>query len=460
MSKRIWGLTLVVFSVLACLLLVVPAFADSQVRIVRLSDVEGSVQIDRATSEGYEKAFLNLPVTQGVKLKTEEDGRAEVEFEDGSTLRITPNTVVEFPELSLRDSGTKASMVLLLEGTAYVNYRGEKDSELTVNFGQESVRLTEAAHFRVQVNNTEAVLAVFKGNVEATGPSGNVEVGKKQSLTFDLTDSDRYTLAKSIEEDPFDAWDKEQEQYHDQYLQNSSYGNASPYGYGVSDLNYYGNYFNVPGYGLMWQPYFAGMGWDPFMNGAWVYYPGFGYTWVSAYPWGWMPYRYGSWLFLPGYGWCWQPGNSWAGWNRIPHVNNPPRHFKPPQPPTSPGRPVVVRRGPVTTLPAVSPRKMMIQNDSAGLGIARGSIHNLGKISDRVKTEGSATVTIRPLPVPASGSASSQPASTGSSQGSVGATPSTPRATPPPARSVSTPRMSTPTPAPRPSPSPRTSPKK
>ena len=82
----------------------------------------------------------------------------------------------------------------------------------------------------------------------------------------------------------------------------------SPYGYGVSDLNYYGAYSNVPGYGMMWQPYFAGVGWDPFMDGAWSWYPGYGYMFASAYPWGWMPYRYGNWTFVPGIGWMWQPG--------------------------------------------------------------------------------------------------------------------------------------------------------
>ena len=95
----------------ACFLPAVPSFADSQVRIVRLSDVEATVQIDRNTGQGYEKAFLNSPITEGTKLRTDRDARAEVEFEDGSTLRITPGTVVEFPVLSLRDSGAKASTV-------------------------------------------------------------------------------------------------------------------------------------------------------------------------------------------------------------------------------------------------------------------------------------------------------------------------------------------------------------
>ena len=70
--------------VLSCWL-AVPSFADSQARIVRLSQVDGDVQIDRNTGQGYEKAFINLPITQGAKLRTGQGARAEIEFEDGST---------------------------------------------------------------------------------------------------------------------------------------------------------------------------------------------------------------------------------------------------------------------------------------------------------------------------------------------------------------------------------------
>jgi hypothetical protein len=429
MSMRKLGMTL---AALACLLLAIPSFADSQARIVRLSDVEGNLQIDRNTGQGYEKAFLNMPITQGAKLRASGDARAEVEFEDGSTLRITPNTVIEFPQLSLRDSGGRVSAVNLQEGTAYLKFAATKDDEFTLNFAHEKLALTSPAHLRVEMGDTQATLAVFKGAVRVEGASGTVEVGKKQSVTFDLAAKDQYTLAKNLEPDPYDSWDKEQQKYHDQYMSTNSTG--SPYAYGMSDLNYYGSYYAVPGYGLMWQPYFAGAGWDPFMNGAWLYYPGFGYTWVSGYPWGWMPYRYGSWTYLPTYGWLWQPGNrsSWGGWNTMPRVVNPPPRFSAPQPPTG-NNTVVVSRGPVPT-PVGTPRnKMVIRNDSAGLGIPRGSIRNLGSISQAVKQQGAATATIHTAPVSPS---------IGSHTGSV------PRTATPSAQPSPRPHMSAPAPAP------------
>ncbi|MGH9565195.1 MAG: FecR domain-containing protein, partial [Candidatus Angelobacter sp.] len=118
----------------ALLLLTIPLLADSHVRIVRLSDVEGDVQVDRNIGHGFENALLNLPITEGVMLRTESDGRAEVEFENGSTLRLAPFTEIRFDQLSLRDSGARDSSVTLVVGILYVNSSAAKGDDFTLNF--------------------------------------------------------------------------------------------------------------------------------------------------------------------------------------------------------------------------------------------------------------------------------------------------------------------------------------
>jgi hypothetical protein len=402
MSKINARLRMAAVAVSALLLIVtslaVSAFADSQVRVVRLSEVQGDVKIDRNLGQGYEKAFLNLPITQGVKLQTKNGGRAEVELEDGSTLRITPDTVIEFPQLSLRDSGGKVSGVHLQEGTVYVNFAGAKDDEFTLTFAREKLPLTHSAHLRVEMADVTATVAVFKGDAQVEGDSGQVDVSKNHTATFDLTDGDSSTMAKDVEPDPFDAWDKQQDQYHQQYASNS-YSGYSPYAYGTSDLNYYGNFFNVPGYGTMWQPYFAGAGWDPFMNGAWAFSPGFGYGWISGYPWGWTPYHYGSWAYLPTYGWAWQPGGTWAGYS-APRIMRPPGNFVPPPPPSNASRGTMfVNRGPMPIQLGRSFNQMEISQNSAGLGIPRGGINNLSQLSSTVQRQGFTTAKIHTAPV-------------------------------------------------------------
>jgi hypothetical protein len=365
--------------------------ASSQARIVRLSDVQGTVQIDKNTGLGFENAFVNLPITQGTQIRTRDRGRAEIEFEDGSSLRLAPNSAIEFSTLGLNDSGGRISSVKLTEGMAYVNWLGKSGDRFDLNFSRETVSLDRAAHFRVDASPSVANLAVFKGDVNVDGPAGKVAVQKKKMASFDTSQDDKYTLANNIPDAALDSWDKEASSYHDQYAKN----NNSPYGYGVSDLNYYGSYSNISGYGMMWQPYFTGVGWDPFMDGAWGFYPGYGYMFASAYPWGWLPYRYGNWSFIPNHGWMWQPG----GWNSVLTV---PRytavsgvHVTPlVAPAAGTMRTVAVgRTGAVAT--GSSPR-MIVNSGSAGMGIPRGSVQNLGHLNHEVVRSGSAQ--IRPTP--------------------------------------------------------------
>ena len=202
--------------------------------------------MDRDTGGGFEKAFLNLPVIEGAKLKTGDEGRAELEFEDGSVLRIVPNSELDFTHLALGDDGQKLSTVELVQGTAYANISPKKGDHFTLNFGRESVTLTESAHFRASLTKNDATLAVFQGEVQVAGPAGPVEIGKKHSATFDLANNGSYTLAKNYAEDPYDKWDQQQNQYRNRYSSNSASAISSPYAYGMSDLNYYGSSFERP----------------------------------------------------------------------------------------------------------------------------------------------------------------------------------------------------------------------
>jgi len=394
------GVLITSAALLGSLLSALPSLADSQVRIVRLSAVQGQVQIDRATGQGFEKAFLNLPVTQGARIRTGQDGFAEVEFEDASTLRLAPGTSIEFPQLALDDSGAKLSTVNVPLGTAYVSFAGVKQNQLTLTFDREHLTLAKATHLRLEVGHSKAQVAVFSGDAQVGGPSGILEIEKKQSALFEFADQDKYTLAKNVPEATYDAWDKEQDKYQQRDLQKTAFNN-SPYAYGASDLSYYGNFMNLPGYGMMWQPYLTGAGWDPFMDGAWAFYPGMGYGWVSAYPWGWMPYHYGSWMFLPSYGWMWQPGGSWTGLNYMPATGNTPQGFVPPRPPiTAVRRLVLVNRGPVGASAVTASNKLVVRNGTAGLGIPRGGLQNFAKVSQQVQQRGSVTATLHTAPSP------------------------------------------------------------
>jgi hypothetical protein len=427
------GKMLATWAVLAAAFLVVSASAESKARIVRLSEVQGTVQIDRATGDGFDKAFINLPVIEGSRLKTGKDGRAEVEFEDGSALRLAPNSEVDFIHLALGDDGQKHSAVQLVSGTVYANLHPKKSGNKTgdqfqLNFAHESITVAEAAHFRVELDGaSKATVAVFKGKLSATSPSGQIDVAEKHSATIDVAKDDlangdpakkdTFVIAKNYEAEPSDAWDRQQTDYHDRYASAGGSGISSPYGYGMSDLNYYGSFMSVAGYGNVWQPYFIGANWSPFQDGGWAFYPGSGYMWVSGYPWGWMPYNYGNWAFIPGFGWAWQPGyyNPWYG---IPQVVNPPVRTKVPTPPVRGHQTVMVGLGLAANPAAGALRRLTINPGSAGFGVPRGSVRHLDRVAKTMDR------TSRPVVV-----STARPVSTAPSTG-FGASPSSPSPSP------------------------------
>jgi hypothetical protein len=366
--------------------------------------VEGGVQVDRNIGRGFESAFLNLPITEGMKLRTQSDGRAEIEFENGTALRIAPVTEIHFDQLSLGNSGTRKSVVTLATGVVYVDGSAAKEDDFALIFGHQTLKLNAPAHFRLGMDGKEAALSVFSGRVQIQNPSGEVVVSKNQTGNFDLTKQDQYVLVKNIEPNLFDDWDKSQVKYHDHYLKNASYNNSSPYSYGMSDLNYYGSYINIPGHGMVWQPHLVDANWNPFVCGRWVVYPAVGNVWVSCYPWGWMPFYYGAWNYDPAFRWYWDPAGAMQNWNYSPLVASAPPKFVLPRPPARPvhigggdrNPVVVVNRHPVL-LPG-SREKILLQAGSAGLGVPRGVIRNWNKVTAEVQRNGEATATFRAAP--------------------------------------------------------------
>src|SRR5262249_32829792 len=175
---------LLAFAVL--LLLAFPASAaDSYARIVRLSYVAGDVQIDRGDGRGFDKAYLNMPITNQAKLLTRADGQAEVEFEDGTTLRLVPETSVSFDELSLGD-GHPNSTIALKYGTVYFERPKHGKNTYQLVLQERRLNFTKPVHLRLALGQVDMILAVLSGEVSVqTNAEKTLTVKKGETLDLD-----------------------------------------------------------------------------------------------------------------------------------------------------------------------------------------------------------------------------------------------------------------------------------
>jgi hypothetical protein len=361
----------------------------SKIRVVRLSEVRGAVQLDRSTGRGFEAAMANLPIVEQNRLRTDQ-GVAEVEFEDNSTLRLAPDSEAEFPQLERKADGTTVSAVHLLRGTAYVSLVKSKGNEFNLAFDKQNAVLPPGTHVRLDTNGATASFAVFDGSAQVEGPTGTVAIARKETVVFHLADQSPPTTERQVAAETYDSWDKDATGYHARTASMSALSSV-PYTYGLNDLMYYGNFLNAGSCGMMWQPYFVSAGWDPYSNGAWAFYPGAGYSWVSPYPWAWTPYHYGAWSFCPGMGWGWQPGGVWNGLNNVvASSGGGPLRFRPPASPPGPGQSTLtaVNLKPLVRSEVASPESFLFRRDSAGLGIPRDTLGKLDKLSREAAERG------------------------------------------------------------------------
>jgi hypothetical protein len=373
-----------------------PTASASKVRIVRLSEIKGAVSMDRGDGRGLEPAITNMPIVEKSRLQTE-TGAAEVEFEDNSSLRVAPDSIVEFPKLERMPGGTTVSSVHLVKGMAYVSMVKSPGTEFNLLFGEQSVRLQSLSHVRLKIEGTEAKLAVLDGALRIDGPSGEIDVPRKKTVTFSMAETSEPTVAREVAADPFDSWDHNEAEYHERFAQSNAL-NGSPYAYGTSDMAYYGSFNDLGGCGTMWQPYFASSAWSPYSNGTWAWYEGAGYSWVSPYPWGWTPYHYGSWNFCPGAGWGWMPGGAWSGLNNnlVAGTNSPVHLPKAPVdgPRVGESSLLAVNEKPLVRSDIASSTSFVFRKDSAGLGVPREELGKLEKFSQHAISKGTVSTDV------------------------------------------------------------------
>jgi FecR protein len=326
--------------------------SEKSVRTARLASVDGSTQIFGAgeTADQAGPVQANMPLLEGTQLRTGEDGRAEVQFEDGGIVRLTPNS-----QLFLVKLGGKETEIEVTQGLAYFELPGESARPFAVRYSDSVVKLVTDAAFRVNLDNQPGELAVFSGEVVVANGEQKIIVRENEALHFDTDGSGRYFLSGEIVPDSWDQWNEGQDAAapgnSEQTDVAGKYSNGATYGW--QDLDADGQWYPMSDGAPVWQPNDAGDDFNPYGSGDWGYYPGVGYTWISGYPWGWTPFRCGSWSFFDGFGWGWRPGGCF-GLGGI-RFRRPPRNWRPPVKPI--GVPPVVRvKHPV--LPHTPPHKV------------------------------------------------------------------------------------------------------
>jgi hypothetical protein len=333
-------------------------------RAVRLSFVDGQVKLAQGNQVLAAQAVANTPLFEGMQLTTADNGKAEIQFEDGSVVRIAPDSMLTLQVL--RGAGTGADAELTVNsGLAYFEFQGGGQAgQMSVHFGSSVATSSGFTVLRVAMDTPPGSVAVFSGNVHLqvanSTAAAAVDLHGSESITLNASDPSQYALAESIEPNSWDAWNSDRDQA---LTAEAAAQTGAPENLGETqnpawnDLDASGSWYDVPGQGYVWSPYeAANADFDPYGNGEWMYTPSYGYVWASGYSWGYTPYQCGAWNFYNGFGWGWAPGMGgctpwWGlGFYGGPNIGFAPIGYRPisrPMPPHGPVGPIGHRPIPV-----------------------------------------------------------------------------------------------------------------
>lgn len=306
-------------SMILLVFILIPAMAYSFVTgEIRLSLVEGDVQVRPEGTEEWFPASINTPVLEGDRIWVPDRGRLEIQMRDGSIVRLNENT--SFDVLRMEENSLQ---YYLNSGSVYVNFSGKK-RYLQIDTIGASIRVYERSKFRIDVSEDGRIdVSTYSGNVYVETERGRSSVRAGNMLT--IRDQEYAELSPLGPSDEWERWNKERDRRFAQRGNSYRYlpDELRPYSY---DLDENGRWVYVREYGYVWTPtVMVSVGWAPYRHGRWVWIGG-DYVWISYEPWGWVPYHYGRWAFVASIGWCWVPpargavywGPGFVGWVYTP----------------------------------------------------------------------------------------------------------------------------------------------
>ncbi|MBN1569609.1 MAG: FecR domain-containing protein [Acidobacteria bacterium] len=281
-----------------------PQDKEEYTRLARISYIEGPVSYQHATDVDWSAASINMPLEPGDRIYTSPDGRAEIEFDDGSVYRLARNTDVEI--LSLREN---LIQLRVLVGLSSLIVRSNTDFEINTPAAAFNVLREGSYRFFVDENGDSDAI-VRKGKIEAANNNYSRKIDSGEMLHFTLSNIGNPEFARYERRDDWDEWNDRRNADMTVYV-SRKYLPDTVY-IGASDLHRHGRWIEIETYGSAWVPFSVGVSWTPYSVGRWSYRPLFGWTWISYEPWGWLPYHYGRWYRSAIYGWCWLPGPAFS----------------------------------------------------------------------------------------------------------------------------------------------------
>jgi hypothetical protein len=296
MFKHIFTFTLILTS----FLFASGAFADPPSRVGRLSYIQGPVSFSPAGSKNtWITARINRPLVVGDRIWADAHARVELQF-GAASLQLADKTSLRI--LNLNDHIAQFD---LAQGSLVLHVRSLKIGQIyEVDTPHLAFRITQTGDYRIDVDAKGTIVKVQNGKGIAYAKKAAYKISRAQSYRFAANNFKTPQFVVVRTQDSFDHWSFERERFA---MQSRSLQYVSTTMIGYEDLDTYGSWHYVDGYGYAWTPHHVPSGWAPYRCGHWSWINPWGWTWIDDEPWGFAPSHYGRWAYHHRT-WIWIPG--------------------------------------------------------------------------------------------------------------------------------------------------------
>lgn len=313
---------LVLFSILMVFPFILKGETQEDVIYGHISFVDNDATVTRLDNN-VDKAVVNLPIVPGDQIDTQEKGRCEIQFDNGTVVRLDQNTrlvvsTILAPSLT---SHWKLTTLKLEKGELYT---------ISQNYNNEMFQvITPSAAINLNKRSTSTISVEESGETYVQPRSGSLQVMygadadslKKQKVSSGkavvVTSENKLVPVEAKKNIEFLAWNE----YINRNFKDLHYGvskvppvlnryknNALTY-WAEKWSSLYGDWVYDDLLGYVWKPadeIFA-LSNRPFFHADFVKINGKMVV-VPQQNWGWVPAHMGTWVWLKG-GWTWIPGD-------------------------------------------------------------------------------------------------------------------------------------------------------
>jgi len=185
-----------------------------------------------------------MPIEQGVSIATARNSFVEVQFENGSTVRVGELSRVDFLQMGNAMHGGYVSHLNLAAGFATIHVMPRRHDEFVLTASGASLLPHGKAEFRADLSRENLRVEVFDGRVRAGDSSQSQQLRSNQVLAYDYNARAVFHVTDTIQMDEWDNW----VQARDQQASMAAYNDPGPGMYEwEKDLIPYGGMGLLPG---------------------------------------------------------------------------------------------------------------------------------------------------------------------------------------------------------------------